>query len=203
MPPPIPPSVPPPPPPPPPYPRPAVPAMPQTIPPVSNQAGFEIQYSGIKLFKNVLLGLFLAIIALACGGLIHPRWLGWCIVAVGVIAIIFAFSEFRRMFSSKPALVFSREGLSDNSAHPPRMIRWDEIQKVTLWTLRINGLPSGRTLILLVPAPKGESPKHRIDLDTLKGNPKVIAQTVLDWTNALRPSRPMMLGEDSGSDRDA
>ncbi len=175
--------------------------MPPPIQPVSYQAGFEIPYSKSKLFGEVLLGLFFAVIALACGGLIHPRWFGLCILAIGLLLLCFVWSKFRQIFKSEPALVFSRDGLLDNTARPPRMIRWDEIQKVTLWTLRVNLMPAGRTLILLVPAPDGESQKHRISLDALKGNPKVVAQTVLDWTNALRPSRPMMLGEDSGTER--
>jgi hypothetical protein len=166
------------------------------LPAAAQPDSFAIYYSGAKLVKSVLSMLLAAVIVLTCGGLIHPRWFGWCLVALGVLILVMSVGETAKFFRSAPAVLLTREGLNDHSQKPVMFIPWTEIQKVTLHTLRVNGLLSSRKLILNIQKPGAEMTKRQIDLDTLKGNPKAIAETVLVWTNHSRPAGPMPLQED-------
>lgn len=173
----------------------------------------EIRYSTGKVIQSVLLlGLF-AVIVLACGGIIRPRWVGWCLIGVGVLALVVTIVEARKLFATTPVLVFSEGGLLDNSARPDVLLPWAEVRNVTLWTLRVNGVPSTRTLIFdlapqVSPQPSGPQAsgpedgerRHRIDLDNMKGAPRAIADTVLAWANRGRPAMPMALREGAGEE---
>jgi hypothetical protein len=124
---------------------PAIPRPPGGTP---DAGSYGIPNSRAKVVKSVLSFIVVAAILLCCGGFINPRWVGWCLIAVGLICMILALAEGRKLFDGSPVLLLTAEGFCDNSRKPARIIPWNDIQKVTLWTLRVNGIPSTRTLIL-------------------------------------------------------
>jgi len=176
-------------------------SMPPPIPRSPSPQSFGIGYHKGKLLWTIFGGFFLALVVLCCGGLIHPRWLGWCLIVLSVLIGIFAVCSIGRLFRREAVIVFTPEGLHDNSQKPTAIIPWGEIRKVTLFTVRVNGMPGSRTLILdLTNKPEDEA-ERRISLTDLKGNPQQTADMVVAWTNRYRPSRPIALETATGDER--
>ena len=168
------------------------------MPPPAAWPNQVVTYSKAKVIKSIFGFAALALVVLICGGFINPRWVGWCLIAVGILILVVMVAEFRKLFSNSPVLVLSEEGLRDNSAKPSVLVPWADIRKVTLWTWRVNGVPGTRTLILELNARIEGEEKHKIDLDNLKGNPHHLANTVLAWANRGRLATPIMLQEGAG-----
>ena len=73
----------------PPLPLPAL-SLPVPLPPpvAAVQPPFGIPNSRAKVLKTVLGFIFFALVLFACGGIINPRWVGWCLIGVASIALI-------------------------------------------------------------------------------------------------------------------
>lgn len=170
--------------------------------PPPSPPNWGVSRSTLKVIWSAFLGFFLAVVLLGCGGIMNPRWLGWCLLAAGVIAALFAIAELWSLLDRSPVLAFYAEGLFDRSEKPAALIPWHEIHGVSLWTLRVNGLASTRKLILKLGHAGEDAPTRSIELTNLKGNPTQIAEAVLAWVNGARQSSgtsPLPLGQGDGS----
>ncbi len=178
----------------------ATPSDPRDFATAAGQSDFGIPNSRAKVIRSVLLLVFFAAVVFTCGGFINPRWVGWCLIGLGVITSLLVVTECRKLLDRSPVLVFSADGLTDHSRKPGTTILWGDIRKVTLWTVRVNGVPGTRRLILDLPDVDGSPHRHRLDLDTLKGNPRAIAEAVLQWANRNGRDISITLQEGSGTE---
>lgn len=162
-----------------------------------------IPNSPIKVVWSAFLIGFFSLALLGCGGIINPRWIGWCLIAAGVLGVVLAIANLWKAIDATPVLVLSGEGLFDQSEKPGVLTPWHELHGVTLWTLRVNGIPSTRRLILNLGGAGPDAKTRSISLDDLKGSPKEIADMVLAWANWARQTAgaaPLQLGEGAGDE---
>jgi hypothetical protein len=177
---------------------PPLPRFPSSPPPPVQS--FGIGYHKGKVLWTVVGSFILAAVVLGCGGLIHLRWVGWCLIVLSVLIAIFAISSISKLFDGGAVLFFAPEGLHDNSRKPRAMIPWNDIRKVTLFSVRVNGMPAGRTLILELSNKPEDEATRRISLSDLKGNPSQTADLVVAWTNRCRTAPPILLENAMGDE---